>query len=271
MVSQISQVTTMNVAISAIIAIFFPIILLIMWKRKTKAKLAPFFIGALIFIVFVLILESICHQFFLVKDSALSRFVNGNTWAYVLYAALAAGIFEETGRLLAFKLFLKKRTDKETAITYGIGHGGIESIILIGIVMLSSLIVIVTLNSMGGVEGYMAQYSAAGLPEETLEVLRTNMMSYYTTAPYIYLLSGVERIFTVIFHIALSVLVFVAAKRPGKLYLYPAAIGIHAFLDVFAVLYQKQIIKSMLLMEAIIMVITAATAYLAYRIYQKEE
>lgn len=265
MVYEVSQVTTMNMGITAVISIFLPIVLLIVWKKKKKVKVAPFFIGALIFIVFALILESICHQFFLVRDSGLSRFVNGNIWAYVLYGSLAAGIFEETGRFVAFKFFMKNNNKKEDAVTYGIGHGGVESILLVGFGMIGSILLVSTLNSMGGIDSYVAM-----MPAESQDLMRSSLMSFYTTPPYVYLMGSVERIAAIIFHIALSVLVFMAVKRPGKLYFYPLAILLHAFLDVFAVLYQKEVIKNIVLMEAIVIVISLSTAYFAYRIYQKD-
>ncbi len=265
MMYEVSQVTTMNMWITAVVSIFLPIVLLIMWRKKMKVKIAPFFIGALIFIVFALVLENISHSIFIIKDSGLSRFVNGNTWAYVLYGALAAGIFEETGRFVAFKFFMKNNDDKESAITYGIGHGGIESILVVGFSMLSSIFLISTLNSMGGIDNYVAL-----VPEESQDVVRSSLMSLYTTAPYVYLLGAVERVATIAFHIALSVFVFMAVKRPGKWYFYPAAILLHTFLDVFAVLYQRGAITSIILMEVIIIAITLITSYFAYRIYQSD-
>ncbi|NLL76529.1 MAG: YhfC family intramembrane metalloprotease [Clostridiales bacterium] len=262
---EVSQVTTMNMWITAVVSIFLPIVLLVMWKKKKKVRISPFFIGALTFIAFALILENICHQFFLVRESALSRFMNENTWAYVLYAALAAGIFEETGRFIAFKFFMKNNDKKEDAITYGIGHGGIESILVVGFSMLSSIFLISTLKSMGGIDGYVAM-----VPVESQELVRTSLMSLYTTPPYIYLLGAVERVATIAFHIALSFFVFMAVKRPGKLYFYPVAILLHVFLDIFAVLYQREVITNMIIMEAIIIAITLVTAYFAYRLYQKD-
>ncbi len=266
MMYEVSQVTTMNMWITAVVSIFLPIVLLIMWRKKMKVRIAPFFVGALIFIVFALVLENISHSIFIIKDSGLSRFVNGNTWAYVLYGALAAGIFEETGRFVAFKFFMKNNDDKESAVTYGIGHGGIESILVVGFSMLSSIFLISTLNSMGGIDNYVAL-----VPEESQDVVRSSLMSLYTTAPYVYLLGAVERVATIAFHIALSVFVFIAVKRPGKWYFYPAAILLHTFLDIFAVLYQRGAITNIIIMEAIIIVITLITSYFAYRIYQSDE
>ena len=57
-----------------------------------------------------------------------------------------------------------------------------------------------------------------------------------TTKPHEFLLGGVERIFAVALQISLSVLVWFAAKRPGKRWLFPAAIGLHALVDAAAVI-----------------------------------
>lgn len=262
----ISWVTFMDMGIAAVISLFFPLALLIVWKRKKKGiRMAPFFVGAAAFIVFALLLEQMCHHFFLVKPSTVSEFVNGHTWAFVLYGALAAGVFEETGRLLAFKIVLKKYQGKENAVTYGIGHGGVESILIVGVSMISSIMLLSAINAAGGVDNYVAL-----MPAESRDVLREGLQALLAAPPYVYLLAGVERISTIIFHIALSVLVFFAANRPGRWGLYPLAIFIHAFLDVFAVMYQRGVITNLLVMELIIIAVTAATVYVTYRIYQKD-
>ena len=46
-----------------------------------------------------------------------------------------------------------------------------------------------------------------------------------------YLWAGVERVIAITLHMALSVLVFTAVTRPGKRWLFPAAIGLHAAAD----------------------------------------
>ena len=51
-----------------------------------------------------------------------------------------------------------------------------------------------------------------------------------------------ERISAMLAHIGLSMIMFVAAKQKGKLWLYPVAIFMHALLDVPAMLYQLGIL-----------------------------
>ena len=67
------------------------------------------------------------------SDHAVSRFLNANPVLLALVAGLFPGLFEETGRLVAFNTVLKKRKNRETSISYGIGHGGFEVILILGI------------------------------------------------------------------------------------------------------------------------------------------
>ncbi len=257
-------VTIMDMGIALAIALLLPIVLLVVWmKRNRGIKMSPFWAGAAVFVIFSLFLEQILHYFVLIRPSELSEFVNGNQWAFVLYGSLAAGVFEETGRFLAFKTVLRNKKERENAITYGIGHGGIESILVVGVSMASSMIMILTVRSLGGVDGYVAL-----VPENTKDVVRAAVESLLLTPSYYFVLAGIERIATIIFHIALSVFVFSAARNSAKWYFYPLAIFIHMFLDIFAVLYQRDVLGSLVVIEIIIAAITALTAYSAYRIYQ---
>jgi uncharacterized membrane protein YhfC len=46
--------------------------------------------------------------------------------------SLTAGVFEETARYIAYR-FLLKEHNMENGLIYGVGHGGIESIMLVGV------------------------------------------------------------------------------------------------------------------------------------------
>ena len=53
--------------------------------------------------------------------------------AYTAYGCLAAGLFEETGRLMGLSLLCKKDRDLALGVGYGIGHGGVEAALLAGV------------------------------------------------------------------------------------------------------------------------------------------
>ena len=156
-------------AISALVSIGLPIALGIIWHKRTGAKASSLFIGAAAFVVFAMILENICHRLVLYGSGSCAAFMQSNLWAYGLYGALAAGVFEETGRLCAFKLFFKKKDDRCESVMYGIGHGGVEAVLVSGLTMISYIAISAIINLSGG----MAGLTVLGIGEDTASVLMT--------------------------------------------------------------------------------------------------
>lgn len=246
---------------SFVIATGLPVLLAILWHKRTGAKWISLFVGMLIFPVFVFGLENLCHQLFIFQSNALSRYVNGHVWAMTLYGGLAAGIFEETGRLVAFRWLLRKQNGREAGVMYGIGHGGIEAILICSVSMISNIVFFTALNAQG------ADAMLASVPAAQQAAMAATIETIRTTAPGLLLMSGVERIIAVILHISLSVMVFTAVKRK-RWWLYPVAILLHAGVDCFAMLYQQGFITNLYVMEAVIAAAVAAVGYFAYRIYR---
>ena len=182
-------------------------------------------------------------------------YVLNHTWAYVLYGALAAGVFEETGRYVGFRFLLRKHTDRSVSVMYGIGHGGIEAILVGGVSAISNLVFSLQYNS-----GALAGNSAAETAGNSLAAM----------IPGLFFVSGIERLIAVCLHIALSVLVFLAVQRAGRLWLYPAAILLHAGADVFAALYQKGVLTNVWLVELFVALATAAIGWFAWRLYRAD-
>src|SRR4051794_20280934 len=58
---------------------------------------------------------------------------------FLLLSSLTAGLFEETGRWLGYRFLLWEAT-RRTGTMFGLGHGGLESILLAGF-PLASLVV----------------------------------------------------------------------------------------------------------------------------------
>ena len=101
----------------------------LIYYKKKGGQVSAFFVGCAVFVVFALLLESLVHNLVL-KGLPVGEKILGNTLLYALYGGLMAGLFEETGRFLAFKTVLKKRQDNDrNALMYGAGHGGIECIL----------------------------------------------------------------------------------------------------------------------------------------------
>ena len=109
------------------------------------------------------------------------------------------------------------------------------------------------------------QYNAGTLTGDALAATPTALAA---PASY-FLVVGVERLVAICLHIALSVLVFQAVKRPGKRWLYPAAILLHAGMDVFAALYQRGVI-TLWTSEACMAVFAALVCLWALRLYRAD-
>ncbi len=187
--------------------ILMPVGVLISWRRTRKAKLTPFFVGALVFIVFAQVLEGLLHRTVLLGDNPAARAINANPYLYMLYGALAAGVFEETGRYFAFRVLLSKKRfpERDTAVTYGIGHGGIESILLVGVTF--ALYAAVALLSRSG-----DYASARALTKGDAAALAQLVGQTAQYTPGFCLLTMLERVSAMLMHIGFSIYVFLAAR-----------------------------------------------------------
>ncbi len=218
-----------SLGVEAAVLAMLPIILMIVWKKKTGSKLKPFIVGAVTFFLFAVVLKLVPAYFLFYADNPAAKAINNNIWLYYLTAGILAGIFEETGRYTAYKTVLKNSTNKITAISYGIGHGGFESIYLAYSILIM-LILGIIVNS-GGI-GQITD----GLEGEQLETALSQLREYSQITFSMSLLGIWERITTMILHICLSVFVFTAAHQKKYFFLFSAAILIHTLVDFSVVL-----------------------------------
>lgn len=246
-------------ALAALFAFAAPIVLLIYYKRK-GADILPFFIGCAVFIVFALILEALAHK--LILKGSLGQTIQGNILLYALYGGLAAGIFEETGRFVAFRTVLKKRLGNDrNALMYGAGHGGIEAILLLGFAYISNIVMSVLINA--GQTDLLTATAAGEAAEQVKAVFET----LTATAPWTYLLGMAERAVAITTHICLSVLVWFAAKKPGKGWLFPLAILLHAALDGIMVILAAHL--PVAAVEGCLVVMALGLVFLARAVWKK--
>lgn len=217
--------------LGAAFGFLLPIAVALIWVIRKKEKFSTVLVGAVIFLLFVTILEKPLQALVISRDHAVSRFLNANPVWWALVVGLFPGVFEETGRFVAFKTILKNRKNRETAISYGIGHGGFEVILVLGVSYITYIAYAVMINS--GTFGTVIEQAAAKAPGQ--------VDALYTLADQIADLSvaGVglalmERVFAVLFHIGASILVFYACRDKEKFWLYPLAILLHTAMDFVA-------------------------------------
>ena len=248
-------------AVNAVLGIFVPFALAWWMVKKYQVKPKTIIIGALVFIVFALGLESVLHQ--LVLKGPHGPAILANTWYYALYGGLAAGIFEETGRFLAMKFLLKSEpTQARTAVAYGIGHGGAEMILIFGLTMISNIVVAAMINS------GQADTLLASAPAEAQQQMQAQFSQLEAAGAGSYLLGLWERASALILQVGLSIIVWTAVRRGGKwLWLFPAAILLHFLVDACTVVLAKSV--SMLAVETIVFCLALAVGAIGWMLAKK--
>lgn len=255
---QVSSLSMAFMVVSAVISIGLPVSLFIVFYKKHNGKFIPMIIGVSAFIIFALILEGLIHSI------VLGTFgIKNIPVAYIIYGALMAGLFEETARFLSFNILKKKYNGIGTGLSYGVGHGGIEAIIFVGITMISNLVFSTIINT-----GNMA-ILIKNIDGEALTQLNTQISALATVEPYMFLIGGIERIFALGIQISLSIIVYYSVYSENRLYLYPLAIILHALIDVPAMLMQTGIIKQMIIVEILAGISAVVLIILAKKIHEK--
>ena len=245
--------------ITCAISFGVPIALFIYLRLVKKADIYPFFAGCTVMLLFAFILESGAHS--LVLSSPAGSAIKGNIWLYAIYGGFMAGLFEETGRYLAFSFALKKyRAKNVNALMYGAGHGGFEAIVIAGLTMINNIVWSFMINN-GRIAELTGSLSGDQLAQQAIGLL-------ISTPSYQFLLGGAERLFAILLHISLSVLVWFAVKWEGKLYLYPAAILIHFAVDAAAALLSGLGVN-VVIIEAVVAILTTAAALFARRLWRE--
>ncbi len=147
---------------------------------------------------------------------------------------LSAGVFEECARCGMFRWWIKDSRSWRSAVLTGAGHGGIEAIILGILVMLAFTNLMAYRN---------VDLSKLNLTLDQLSAARQQLAAYWNAPWYATMLGAVERIFTIPFHIAASVIVLqVFTRKPGQQRLGWLALAIfyHALMDASVVFIANQ-------------------------------
>ena len=251
--------------ITVILMIAVPVVFFLCWRRKHKqqTKIGYLIAGAIGFIVSARVLELGIHYFCIVSDNPVSRFINGNTAAFVLYGIVMAGVFEECGRHIVLKYIMKKNRTPENAVLYGIGHGGIEILAVI-LPLIITYLVIAVMFSKGNVEEAL---TALKITEETAAAALPSVQAAAAFDYGMMAMNVLERLLAMLGHIGLTVIVFYGVHSAEKGYL-PLAILLHMLMDLFAALYQRGA-APLWSVEVWVAVWVMVILFLAVKLYRK--
>ncbi len=174
------------------------------------------------------------------------------------FLAITAGLFEGVGRYAGYRWLM--RNEQKTwakGIMYGLGHGGFESMVFVAGLAIVQLITLLSLTT----------DQVAALPPEAQAQL-TAQLGQITEMPAWLLLAGVwERLWAIIFHVAMSVVVLQVFRR-GSLRWLGYAILLHALIDFIVPTVVPQLrlalIPSLLLSEGIMMLFGSVGLWLIW-------
>ena len=251
--------------ITIILMIAIPVGFFVYWrsKHKEQTNISWLIAGAVGFIVSARMLELGVHYVCIIVNNPVSRFINGNTVAFVLYGITMAGVFEECGRYIVLKTIMKKNRTRENAVLYGIGHGGIE-ILAILLPLMITYLVIAVLFSQGDVEHAL---SSLKITEETAAAALPSVQSAASFDYAIMAMNVIERLFAMSLHIGLTVIVYYGVIN-GKKTCLPLAILLHMLMDTFPALYQRGAVP-LWSVEVWAAVWTAVIGFIAVKLYRR--
>jgi len=208
--------------LNGILMIAMPLTLAIILSHRWKPGWRIILIGAATFF-----LSQVGHIPFnvlmtqlLSKTALVNLSVQGALIFNAIFLGLSAGFFEETFRYGMFRWWLKDAHTWRTGILAGVGHGGVEAIILGGLALFSMIQLIAARNM-----DLSIVYSG-----DTLRLVTEQVRTYWSATWYDSMLGAVERLFTFVIQISLAVIVVQCFIRRQKRWLW-LAIGYHALID----------------------------------------
>ena len=252
-------------AIMIVGGILVSVIPAIWWLKTHNEKVTTVLIGAATWFVFAQILETIPKLILFNPAFEISSTIRGSVFLYTLVGCLLAGVFEETGRFVAFKTVLKNRTNKETAISHGIGHGGFEALFLMVVMGMQYITYAVLINT-GKLQVIIDQAASQGASiDEVNAVVDTIKLFAFGDV----LIGLLERVFAILIHVCMSIIVFYAVKQK-KTWMYILSIILHGFIDVPAALYQTGVI-TLPVTEIILAVYATVISVIVYNVLYKKD
>ncbi len=239
--------------------ILIPLTGMVYLNIRKNAEIKYAVAGAVVFFSFALVLEKMLHVVVLPLIDQEKQ-----TWLYVLYGALAAGIFEEIPRYYVLKIMDKKKSlGTYDALQYGLGHGGFEMTILVGLTGISHFFLERKINALG-LATILKDIPPAyhGQVKESIQAL-ASIQGVQVILPL------VERILALSFHLAMALLAYFIVRGFLKKSTLVLAVGLHFLMDLPAMLFQVGLVKSLPAIYAGYLVMVLAIFYWLSRVYRQ--
>lgn len=268
----VSTSSLLSMLLTAVLGIALPLIAAIIWCKKKHEPFTTVLIGAVTFLLFAIVIEKPLQALVISLDSPVSQFVNARPVLWGIIVGLFPGVFEETGRLVAFKTVLRKRKQRETGLSHGIGHGGFEAMFILGITYIEYFVFAIMLNQGSFVEQMIEPVKDTLTPDVVNQI--TGIVEQITTFSAATMgVALVDRLIAVLYHIGASIMVFYAVKDKKKWWLYPLSILIHTVIDGLLGLQLAGVFELSDVANEIIFAVEALAVFLGafFLLYKKDQ
>jgi uncharacterized membrane protein YhfC len=235
---------------AALVEILLPLVLGLVARRRLGVSWRYFGYGALIFLIFQLLTRVPLVQIIQGQIGPRLQADRALLLGWLAILSLTAGLFEEIGRYVGYRWLMRR--DEKTwakAVMYGLGHGGLESMLLVAGLTLIGLINLLVLSQ--------TDLSTLPLTPEQRAQVEQQLAAAAAQPVWLPLLGVWERVWSIVFHVAQSVLVLQVFRRNSMSWLW-IAIATHTALNLVAtslpIVLGLQGTAALLLPEAIVTV-----------------
>lgn len=198
-------------ALAALATTLGPVAVAAWWARRTRVPVSVALWGAVVFVVSQVVLRL---PWQIPLGVWLGPRIKGH-WAlgvaWIAASALTAGLFEETGRWAGYRWLVKRERTFRVGVMFGIGHGGVESMLLVGLNLGVSAVLYVL----------FASGHAPAMPPEAASKVVEALSALH---PVDLLAATLERAMALTFHVAASLLVLQCFTRGSKRWLAGAVL-----------------------------------------------
>ena len=218
----VSPALLVMAVVAIVFVIVYPLILGVIARNKLAVSWKYFWFGALVFLVFQLLtrlpLASVLQNTVL---ASLLRTSTAFNWTWLVVLAVTAGLFEEVGRYIGYRLFMRRELKTwSKAVMFGLGHEGLESMVLVGGQIVLSLLSIAILSAI----------NVNTLPVGQRQTIIQQIAAINAQPVWFPLLAVWGRFWSFPLQVALSVMVLQVFRRHQIHWLF-LAILLHALID----------------------------------------
>lgn len=226
----ISNLTLIACFVTLFVSLLLPIVAIsvLSFKNKGGKVVSAWLLGAAGFVVTQLLIR-VPILSALQNQPWFARLSQNHMFLYAFGLAFTAGLFELAGRFVVAKL-LSKNLNYKRSLAAGLGHGGIEAMILVGITYLNNILYIFMING-GTFDAVVNEAVASGVDVTALLLLKDQLVS---ASPALFLLAGFERLLAMTGHVAMSMIVCYGIHTRKPLQGALVCLGIHTLMDLTA-------------------------------------